>query len=98
MMDETNLKLPKKCLFFLTTKHRYKVAYGGRGSGKSYAMAFSAIVKSMQGRLRILCTRQLQNSIKDSVHRLLCDCINSLKLDNYFTITRDSIRCSVTGS
>lgn len=90
---EVNLKLPQKCLFFLNTKHRYKVAYGGRGSGKSYAMAFSGIIKAMEKKIRVLCTRQLQNSIKDSVHKLLCDCISALSLDGYFTITRDSIKC-----
>ena len=51
--------------------HRYKVFYGGRGGGKSWAMA-DALLTLMRGRrLRVLCARELQRSIRDSVHRLL---------------------------
>lgn len=88
-----NFELPEKLLYFLDKKARYKVAYGGRGSGKSWTAARCLILLALQSKIRILCTRQLQTSIKDSVHKLLCDTIDSLKLNKYFEITRDSIRC-----
>ena len=88
-----NFELPEKLLFFLADKARYKIAYGGRGSGKSWTAARCLVLKAVQSKNRILCTRQLQTSIKDSVHKLLCDTIDSLGLTKYFEITRDSIRC-----
>ena len=88
-----NFELPEKLLFFLTEHKRYKVAYGGRGSGKSWTVARCLILLAMQSKVRILCTRQLQTSIKDSVHKLLSDSIAMLGLDKFFDITRDTIRC-----
>ena len=79
--------------FLLTENTRYKVAYGGRGSGKSYNFGQALIIRALRENTRILCTRQLQTSIANSVHKLLCDIIHNLKLDDYFTITRDGIRC-----
>lgn len=61
-------------------------------SGKSYAFADCCIIKSLEKPIRILCARQLQNSIRDSVHKLLCDRIEALKLNSYFYITRESIK------
>ncbi len=46
---------------------RYRGAYGGRGSGKSYSFALMAAVFGYQQPLRILCTRELQNSMKESM-------------------------------
>lgn len=95
---ELTLQIPEKLLFLLNEKWRYKVAFGGRGSGKSFGYADSCIVKSIQSKVRILCARQLQTSIKDSVHKLLSDRISALGLNQYFDITRESIRCLKTGS
>ena len=96
-MTEYNIKIIDELLFLLNEKWRYKVAYGGRGSGKSYGFADACLVRAISGKTRILCARQIQASIKDSVHKLLCDRISALKLDALFEITRDSIRC-ITGS
>ncbi len=91
------IELPEKLLFFITENKRYKVAYGGRGSAKSWTVARCLILNAIKSKVRILCTRQLQTSIKDSVHKLLCDSINDLKLNEYFNITRDAITC-INGS
>ena len=88
-----NFELPEKLLFLLTEKARYKVAYGGRGSGKSWTVARCLILLALKSKIRILCTRQLQTSIANSVHKLLSDSINILGLDDLFEITRDAIRC-----
>ena len=89
----TNVELPEKLLFFLSEKARYKIAYGGRGSGKSWAAARCLIVLALQSKIRVLCTRQLQTSIANSVHKLLSDSIQELGLSDNFEITRDQIRC-----
>ncbi len=88
-----NFDIPEKLLYLITDKARYKVSYGGRGSGKSWASGRSLIIKALQNKVRILCTRQLQTSIANSVHKLLSDSIFELGLSDYFEITRDSIRC-----
>ncbi|WP_213082217.1 phage terminase large subunit, partial [Escherichia coli] len=53
--------------------HRYKVAKGGRGSGKSWAIARLLVEAARRQPVRILCARELQNSISDSVIRLTVD-------------------------
>jgi len=89
---EATLQLPEKLLFLMTEKSRYKVAYGGRGSAKSWSFAGALIFKALEKPLRILCTREYQNSIKDSVHSLLKDTIYRFGLQAYFHITEQSIR------
>lgn len=77
--------------------YRYKIYYGGRGSGKSWTIARILLIKAIQGKIRILCTREIQKSIKDSVHRLLTDQIDLMGFNQYFTYTNDMI-VSSTGS
>lgn len=73
--------------------HRYKVAYGGRGGAKSWAFADGLLTIAMQRPVRVLCARELQRSIRDSVHRLLADRIHARGLDELFEVTESSIRC-----
>ena len=81
----------------LGTKARYKVLYGGRGGGKSTPIADALITRAVYSKLRILCTREMQNSIRDSVHRLLADRIKALELDEFFNIQKENIT-SLAGS
>lgn len=75
---------------------RYKVAYGGRGSSKSWSFARKLLldVGSSPFPLRVLCARELQVSIRDSVHRLLCDQIDAMGLRFCFETGESYIRCS----
>lgn len=75
----------------LFKKQRYKVYYGGRGGGKSWGISIALLILAAQTKLRILCTREVQNSIRDSVHKLLSDCISKFKLDSFYRITREGI-------
>lgn len=73
--------------------------YGGRGGGKSWTVAQILIIKAHTERgQRIGCFRELQSSIKDSVHQLLKDQIEALGLTPWFEITLTSIRSLLTGS
>ena len=76
---------------FITNSKRYKVAYGGRGSSKSWTIARMLLLKAMQSPIRILCLREIQASIKDSVHKLLKDQIELLELDG-FIVQNDCIK------
>jgi len=71
---------------------RFKVIKGGRGSGKSTHVAIILLLKAMEKKLRILCAREVQNSISDSVHKLLSDIINNNPEFSAYKITQNSIR------
>ncbi|WP_166792647.1 PBSX family phage terminase large subunit [Cryobacterium algoricola] len=71
------------------------VFYGGRGSGKSKHVALALILRGRQKRLRILCTREIQNTISDSVHKLLRDIIDENGFTDY-EVTDKLIRNRVT--
>lgn len=88
---------PKHPFNDLLKPHPYKVYYGGRGSGKSWSLAEALIRMADAACIRVLCTRELQTSIKHSVHKLLCDTISRLGMDSKFEITQNSIK-SHTGS
>ena len=77
---------------------RYKIIHGGRGSGKSWAVADALISMSLYKKHLVLCGREFQNSIKDSVHSLLQQRIEAMGLGDYFEITRDEINCNYSGS
>lgn len=86
-----NAQFPE-CLQFLFEKARFKVAYGGRGSGKSWAMARALLIQAAQQPHRVLCAREVQKSIADSVHRLLSDQIVALGLQSFYSIFDHEIR------
>lgn len=71
---------------------RYKVAYGGRGASKSWGFARALLILAAERKLRILCTREVQKSIKDSVHKLLQDQIERLGYGALFTVLQHEIR------
>lgn len=71
---------------------RYKVYYGGRGGAKSWGFADALLIMGTQRKLRILCTRELQKSITDSVHKLLADQIDALGLAEFYDIQKTTIK------
>jgi phage terminase large subunit len=95
-MNELSVDFPEKLQFLFTPK-RYKVAHGGRGSGKSYNFAQALVLLATQKPLRILCAREVQKSIKQSVHLLLADQIQRLGLGTFFEILETEIR-GINGS
>lgn len=78
--------------------HRYKVFYGGRGSGKSWAVAEALIVMSDLASVRVLCCREIQNSIKDSSYTILKDTAERLGIANRFRFLESEIHHKRTGS
>lgn len=90
-LAEIEARFPPK-LEFLFRPSRYKVAWGGRGGSKSWGYARALLIQAAQRKLRILCTREVQKSIKDSVHQLLSDQIASLGLGSAYEILQTEIR------
>jgi len=71
---------------------RYKIAHGGRGSGKSWGFARALLMRGASQKLRILCAREVQKSIKQSVHTLLSDQIQELGLGADYQVLETEIR------
>ena len=88
-IGKAEFPLKLQCLF---QPSRYKVLYGGRGGAKSWGVARALLIKGAQAPIRVLCAREFQTSIKDSVHKLLCDQIEALGLLGFYEITQASIR------
>lgn len=86
-------EFPEK-LRFLFQPARYKVAYGGRGGSKSWGYARALLLKGVAKKLRVLCTREVQRTIKDSVHKLLEDQIQMLGLGIKYQVLDQEIRGS----
>ena len=78
-----NMQIPEAFAPLLTEKKRYKFYYGGRGGGKSYAFADSLALLGAQKKIFVACLREIQDSIKDSVYKLLCERITLYGLPGY---------------
>lgn len=94
---EVKAQFPKK-LGFLFHPKRYKVARGGRGSAKSWSFARALLILGSQSKLRLGCFREVQKSIKDSVHKLLSDQIEQLGLGSEYEILATEIRNKRNGT
>ena len=90
-MSQVNAQFPAKlqCLF---KPSRYKILHGGRGSGKSWGVARALLILAAQKPMRVLCTREVQNSILESVHKLLSDQISELGLSAFYEIQKTTIK------
>lgn len=91
LANEVNVSFPKKLAPLFKPK-RFKVVHGGRGGAKSWGIARALLLMGTRMPLRILCTREVQNSIKDSVHRLLSDQIEKMRLNRFYEVTNNEIR------
>lgn len=90
-MAEIEAWFPRKAEF-LFRPQRYKVIHGGRGGGKSWSVARALLIQAIERPLRILCTREVQKSIKQSVHQLLRDQIEALGLTHLYEVLDAEIR------
>jgi phage terminase large subunit len=90
MLEPVKAQFPKplECLF---QPKRYKVLYGGRGAGRSWGCARALLLLGQVKPVRVLCVRELQNSIEESVHKVLSDQIADLGLSGFYTIEKAKI-------
>lgn len=79
-----------ECLF--EPQWRYIVLKGGRGGTKSWSAARSLLIRGYENPLRVLCVREVQRSIKESVHQLLSDQIQRLGLSGFYDVLTNEIR------
>jgi phage terminase large subunit len=90
-MPVESARFPDK-LGFLFEPARYKVAYGGRDGGKSWGYGRALLIQGAERPLRIGCFREVQKSIRDSVHKLLSDQIEDLGLSAEYEVLQTEIR------
>ena len=90
-MTQANAQFPVK-MAGLFDKARYKIYYGGRGAGKSHSVAKALLILAARSPIRVLCAREYQTSIRDSVHKLLCDQIELMGMYSIYEITQNSIK------
>lgn len=85
------VEVPRKLKPLLHPK-RYKGAYGGRGGAKSHFFAEQVLLRCYAAPVRVVCIREIQDSIRDSVRQLLVDKIQKLGLGTHFTVLDTEIR------
>lgn len=92
------IDIPRKAREVLLPTHtpkghrvRYRVLYGGRDGAKSHSIARMLLARGIAKPERILCSREVQKSIADSVHKLLSDLIASLGLGWFYEIKQAAI-------
>lgn len=86
------IEIPKAFRFLYEGKARVRAAYGGRGSGKSHAFAQALVLKGRERQLRVLCCREIQLSLDQSVKQLLDDKIQASGLREFYETTDKQIR------
>ena len=91
MSEAPTIDFPEKleCLF---RPGRYKILYGGRGGAKSWGVARALLALGTTAPLRILCAREIQKSIADSVHRLLADQVSAMGLEAFYDVQQTTIK------
>ena len=89
-MNRKRVEIPS-ALLPLFQPYRYKTLFGGRGSGKSWSVARALVTIAATKPIRVLCARETQKSIQESVHRLLKDQIGLLGLESAFDIQETRI-------
>src|ERR1700676_2976516 len=87
-----------KKLEFLFKPATLKVAYGGRGGGKTEGFAQALIILAQTKKLRIACFREFHKSMKESVYTTIVGQIENMDLTNEFEIQAVSIISKRTGS
>lgn len=88
-MSEISLPEWAECL--LTQGPRYTVLHGGRGSGKSMAFGTSLVIRAASEPLRILCCREIQQSINESVKSMIESRIAASGLSSFFQVKNNEI-------
>lgn len=70
---------------------RFKVFWGGRGAGRSWGFARALLLIGKSRPIRVLCCRELQKSISESVHKVLTDQIAEMGLSDFYRIEQKKI-------
>ena len=98
MTVNLDIKTPRWALPMLKPGLRFIGIFGGRGSGKSHALAEMLVERCVMGETRALCLREVQGSLKESVKALIDIKIRALGVQHLFTSLEGEIRHKTNGS
>lgn len=96
-MEQVQVNIPEHFQPLAIGEQRYKMYYGGRSGGKSYGFADVLLLLCREKKLFVACVREVQDSIKDSVYKLLKDRANHYGFEDFEFYT-DRIDNKVTKS
>lgn len=91
-MTGLNIETPEWAEPIFENHYRYVGIRGGRASGKSHFLAEYFIERSLMSKYDLVCAREFQSSLKNSVKKLLEDKIAALGVGHCFDIQRDCIK------
>lgn len=94
-MTRAVIQVPKWSHDVFNGTARYRVAYGGRGSGKTWEFVRRLVRRAATDQLRIMCLRELQKSIKDSVFATVKSQIEAMRMDGNFRIGKTYIESKI---
>lgn len=90
-MDKESFRAERS---FFKPEYRYFVDYGGRGGGKTMDKVRSVLLEATIRKVRVLVTRELQNSISESIKAEIEFAIEDLEISHFFTITKTEIKAA----
>lgn len=93
----SEVQIPSAFRDLFTTGWRDAAYYGGRGGAKSHSVAAALVIQAAQAPLRVVCAREIQDSLKDSVKQLIEDKISDYGLEDHFEALRDETRAKNGG-
>lgn len=70
---------------------RYKGAWGGRGSGKSHFFAEYVVERCIMAKTDVVCVREVQQTLSQSVKKLIETKIEDLGVGHLFEVQRDCV-------
>jgi len=91
----TPIELPDKHAHVLLNKSqpwRYRSLHGGRNGAKDWSVSGVVIERAIRQPIRVLWTREIQKTIKDSVYQLNVDTIKRLGYEQYYKIGSTEIK------
>lgn len=94
-MSEVHIPAAFRDLF--DPQYRDYAYYGGRGGAKSHSIAGALVIQAAASPLRVVCAREIQESLRDSVKQLIEDKISDYGLEDHFEALRDETRAKNGG-
>lgn len=93
----SDVEIPGAFRDLFRTDWRDAAYYGGRGGAKSHSVASALVIQAAANPLRVVCAREIQDSLKDSVKQLIEDKISDYGLEDHFEALRDETRAKNGG-
>lgn len=92
------VKIPSAFKELAEERHTFFFYFGGRGGSKTWSIATVLLLKAVEKKIKVMCCREIWESIEKSVWSILVQRIHGMGLESEFTVTNKAITCTRTGS